>query len=154
MHLLIDFSDVLKTNLYELGSLYLKIIELLHMTIPQIDPSLFIQRFCNRLKFGMLTNKIAETSLKILQSMKRNWLHLGRRPSGLCGAAIMIASKCHNQNRSLTEIVDVVHVCDGTVKKRIIEFSGTPMSNITKEELDKVITWLIWIMTENFHLKY
>jgi transcription factor IIIB subunit 2 len=138
MHMLIDFSDVLKTNLYELGSLYIKIIELLHLSIPQIDPSLYIQRFCNRLKFGSLSNKITDTALKILQSMKRNWLHLGRRPSGLCGAAIMIAAKCHNQNRSLEQVVDVVHVCDGTVKKRIIEFSKTPMSSITKEELDNI----------------
>lgn len=136
MHLLIDFSDVLQTNLYVLGNLYLKIIKLLNFDIPQIDPSLFIQRFCNKLKFGAQANAIANTSLKILQSMKRNWLHLGRRPNGLCGAAILISASCHQQKKSLEEIVDVVHVCNGTIKKRIKEFTYTPTSNMTKEELD------------------
>jgi len=138
MHLLIDFSDVLETNLYVLGNLYLKLIKLLHLKIPQIDPSLFIQRFCNKLKLGDQSNQISNTALKILQSMKRNWLHLGRRPNGLCGAAILIAASCHQKKRSLEEIVDVVHVCNGTIKKRINEFSLTPASNVTKEELDNI----------------
>lgn len=138
MHLLIDFSDVLQTNLYVLGSLYIKLIKLLHLKIPQIDPSLFIQRFCNKLKFGNKTTEIANSALKILQSMKRNWLHLGRRPSGLCGAAILIAAKCHQFDKSINDIIDVVHVCDDTVKKRITEFSKTPTSKITKEEFDQI----------------
>ena len=138
MHLLIDFSDVLQTNLYVLGNLYLKLIRLLHFKIPQIDPSLFIQRFCNKLKFGNQSNAISQTALKILQSMKRNWFHLGRRPNGLCGAAILIAASCHQKKRTLDEVVDVVHVCNGTIKKRIMEFSLTPASNITKEELDSI----------------
>lgn len=136
LHLLIDFSDVLQTNLYVLGNLYLKIIKLLNLDIPQIDPSLFIQRFCGKLKLGNKAVAIANTALKILQSMKRNWLHLGRRPNGLCGAAILIAASCHEENKTLDEVVEVVHVCNGTVKKRITEFSQTPTSCITKEELD------------------
>ena len=138
MHLLIDFSDVLQTNLYVLGNLYLKLIKLLNFKIPQIDPSLFIQRFCNKLKLGDQTNAICITALKILQSMKRNWLHLGRRPNGLCGAAILIASSCHQKKKSLEEVVEIVHVCNGTIKKRLAEFTQTPTSFITKEELDNV----------------
>ncbi len=136
VHLLIDFSDVLQTNLYVLGNLYLKIIRLLNLEIPQIDPSLFIQRFCGKLNLGNKASAIATTALKILQSMKRNWLHLGRRPNGLCGAAILIAASCHEEKKTLDEVVDVVHVCNGTVKKRITEFSLTPTSGITKEDLD------------------
>lgn len=136
MHLLIDFSEVLQTNLYVLGNLYLKIIHLLNLKIPHIDPSLFIQRFCNKLKFGDQTNNIANLALKILQSMKRNWLHIGRRPNGLCGAAIMIAASCYDKSRTIDEIIEIVHVCNGTIKKRVQEFSNTSTSNITKNDLE------------------
>ena len=142
MHLLIDFCDVLQTNLYVLGSLYIKLIKLLHLTIPQIDPSLFIQRYCNKLKskFGNNTNQIANTALKILQSMKRNWLHLGRRPSGLCGASILIAAKCHEIiGLNITDVIDVVNLCDDTVKKRVIEFATTPIANdLTLNNLNEI----------------
>ena len=136
MHLLIDFSEVLQTNLYVLGNLYLKIIHLLNLKIPHIDPSLFIQRFCNKLKFGDQTNNIANLALKILQSMKRNWLHIGRRPNGLCGAAIMIAASCYDKSKTIDEIIEIVHVCNGTIKKRVQEFSNTSTSNITKHDLE------------------
>lgn len=142
MHLLIDFCEVLQTNLYVLGSLYLKLIKLLHLSIPQIDPSLFIQRYCNKLKskFGSNTNQIASTALKILQSMKRNWLHMGRRPSGLCGASILIAAKCHEVvGINIADVVNVVNLCDETVKKRIIEFSNTPVANnLTLNSLNEI----------------
>lgn len=138
MHLLIDFSDVLQTNLYVLGNLYLQLVKLHNFQIPQLDPSLFIGRFCNKLNFGPKTSLIANTALKILQAMKRNWLHLGRRPNGLSGAAILIAATCHEQAKSIEEVVDVVHICCGTIKKRVNEFSQTPIASLTKEELDKL----------------
>jgi transcription initiation factor TFIIIB Brf1 subunit/transcription initiation factor TFIIB len=42
-HLLIDFSDVLQTNVYMLGSCFLKFTRLLSLALPIIDPSLYIQ---------------------------------------------------------------------------------------------------------------
>lgn len=63
-HLLIDFSDILQTNLYILGSIYLKLIKLLDLKIPLIDPSLYIHRFCNRLDFKEKTQIVVNTSLK------------------------------------------------------------------------------------------
>jgi transcription factor IIIB subunit 2 len=50
-YLLIDFSDVLQTNLYILGSCYLKLVQALHLEVPLIDPSIFILRFCSKLEF-------------------------------------------------------------------------------------------------------
>ena len=57
--------------------------------------------------------------------MKRDWIHTGRRPSGLCGAAILMASKYHGIEREMSEIVGTVNSCDETVKKRVKEFKAT-----------------------------
>lgn len=51
--------------------------------------------------------------------MNRDWLHYGRRPTGLCGAALMIAARLHGFNRSFEEIVKVVKIGDATLKKRL-----------------------------------
>ena len=43
-HLLIDFSDVLQTNVYALGATFLKFRRLLNLELPLIDPSLRVRR--------------------------------------------------------------------------------------------------------------
>lgn len=63
-HLLIDFSDVLQVNLYILGSIYLKLIKILQLNIPLIDPSLYIHRYCAKLDFAEKSKLVENTSLK------------------------------------------------------------------------------------------
>ena len=63
-HLLIDFSDVLQTNLYILGSIYLKLIQVLNLTLDPIDPSLFLHRFCAKLEFKEKTREVTNTSMR------------------------------------------------------------------------------------------
>ena len=50
------------------------------------DPCLYIPRFAHMLEFGEKTHEVSMTALRLLQRMKRDWMHTGRRPSGLCGA--------------------------------------------------------------------
>lgn len=38
------------------------------------------------LEFGDKTREVSMTALRLVQRMKRDWMHTGRRPSGLCGA--------------------------------------------------------------------
>ena len=38
---------------------------------------------------------VANTALRLVASMKRDWIQTGRRPSGVCGAAIYIAAHIH-----------------------------------------------------------
>lgn len=51
-----------------------------------VDPCLYIPRFAHMLEFGEKTHEVSMTALRLLQRMKRDWMHTGRRPSGLCGA--------------------------------------------------------------------
>lgn len=71
--------------------------------------------------------------------MKRDWIDVGRRPSGLCGAAILISARCHGFKRTTQQIVNVVNVCDETIRKRLDEFSKTEAANMTKEEFDRFV---------------
>eukprot|EP00357_Protocruzia_adherens_P012983 CAMPEP_0115041098 /NCGR_PEP_ID=MMETSP0216-20121206/45306_1 /TAXON_ID=223996 /ORGANISM="Protocruzia adherens, Strain Boccale" /LENGTH=460 /DNA_ID=CAMNT_0002422633 /DNA_START=455 /DNA_END=1837 /DNA_ORIENTATION=- len=145
--LLIDFAMTLKEKLYDLANCYLKLLSLLHLneqTVPQVDPSIFLHKYCKKLEFGEKTGEVSRTALKIIQCMNRDWITTGRRPTGLCGAAILIAARYHGFKRSIPQIVKSVHACDETIRKRIIEFSQTEVARLTREEFendgDKKIT--------------
>lgn len=66
--------------------------------------------------------------------MKRDWMHYGRRPSGLCGAAILVAARLNEVHCSIKDIIKIVKVCETTIRKRLCEFSETPTSNLTLDE--------------------
>jgi len=38
------------------------------------------------LEFGEKNHDVSMTAMRLVQRMKRDWMHTGRRPSGLCGA--------------------------------------------------------------------
>ena len=133
-HLLIDFADKLQVNLYKLGTTYLKLIKELHFSIPNVDPCLYIWRFCEKLDFGEKKNEVGMTALRILKSMKRDWMFHGRRPTGLVGAAILIAARYHGFKRTTNQIIQTVHVCDETIRKRLVEFKQTDTAKLSLEE--------------------
>jgi transcription factor IIIB subunit 2 len=119
-HMLIDFSDKLKINLFTLGGTYLKLVKALNLEIPIIEPEIYLRRFARELGFGNETEKVARDATRLVQRMDRDWLSSGRRPAGLCGAALFIASRMNNFRRSVREIVYFVKVSDATVKKRYL----------------------------------
>ncbi|XP_060219036.1 uncharacterized protein LOC132645833 isoform X2 [Lycium barbarum] len=138
--LLIDFSEYLRINVYILGAVFLQLCKLLHLEnhpIVQkpVDPSLFIHRFTDRL-FGGRKPNISRSALHILASMKRDWMQTGRKPSGLCGAALYIASLSHGLSCSKSEIIKVVHICESTLTKRLIEFENTESGSLTIDEFN------------------
>lgn len=59
---------------------------------------------------------------------------LGRRPSSLCGAALLISGRMHDFNRTTDDIIKVVHCHHATLKKRLLEFKDTPSSMLSIEE--------------------
>ncbi|TNM96049.1 hypothetical protein fugu_017132 [Takifugu bimaculatus] len=90
------------------------------------------------LEFGEKNHEVSMTAMRLVQRMKRDWMHTGRRPSGLCGAALLVAARMHDFRRTTKEIVSVVKVCEQTLKKRLTEFGDTPTSQLTIEEFMKV----------------
>ena len=141
-HLLIDFSEVLRINLFLIGSIYLKLARILKIKINIIDdPSIYIPRFCKKFKFGNKVKQVEETAEKILQYMGRDWITQGRRPSGLCGACILIAAKLHKLNIDINLVSKVVHSCPQTILNRIEEFSLTRVASMTMEEFAIFNNW-------------
>ena len=116
-----------------LGACYLKFVKILHLEVPIVDPSLFIHRFCAKLEFGEKSREVTVTALRLLQRMKRDWMSYGRRPNSLCGAAILIAARYHGFKRTTNQIVQTVHVCDETIRKRLEEFKRTSVASLTRE---------------------
>ena len=114
--------------MFALGQTYsqlLKKMPWLATKIPLIDPCFFMARFCNKLDFGDKVNQVKDLALRFISSMNRAWISIGRRPNGLCGAAILIAARVVGFRRSPAQIVRVVHSCEQTIRKRMTEFKYT-----------------------------
>ncbi|CAH0383428.1 unnamed protein product [Bemisia tabaci] len=137
-HLLIDLSDVLQICAFELGRTYLRLSNLLCINIPSMDPCLYVLRYANKLEFGDKTHEVSMTAMRLVTRMKKDSIHYGRRPSGLCGAALLMAGRLHDFSRSIGDIVKVVNVQEATLKKRLLEFAETPSSSLTLEEFMNV----------------
>ncbi|XP_045460497.1 transcription factor IIIB 90 kDa subunit [Harmonia axyridis] len=133
-HLLIDISDILHICCYELGRTYLRLSQELCINIPAIDPCIYILRFASKLEFGNKTQMVANTALRLVQRMKRDSIHSGRKPTGLCGAALLIAARLHEFGRTTNDIVKIVKVHQSTLRKRLVEFGDTPSSALTLDE--------------------
>ncbi|XP_068938447.1 transcription factor IIIB 90 kDa subunit [Petaurus breviceps papuanus] len=137
-HMLLDLSDLLQVNVYVLGKTFLLLARELCINAPAIDPCLYIPRFAHMLEFGEKNHEVSMTALRLLQRMKRDWMHTGRRPSGLCGAALLVAARMHDFRRTVKEIIRVVKVCESTLRKRLTEFEDTPTSQLTIDEFMKI----------------
>ncbi|KAH7099019.1 BRF1-domain-containing protein [Auriculariales sp. MPI-PUGE-AT-0066] len=133
-HMLIDFSDALGINVFNLGRVYLDFIQHIHLQLPIIDPSHFISRFAAMLEFGDETNRVAHDAVRLVQRFNRDWIDRGRRPAGICGAALLLAARMNNFRRSVQEIIQVVKIADTTLLKRLEEFKQTPSSQLTVDD--------------------
>ncbi|KAH6772247.1 hypothetical protein C2S51_010651 [Perilla frutescens var. frutescens] len=137
-YLLIDFSEHLRTNVYVVGAVFLQLCKLLHLqedpvVVKLLDPSLFIHRFADRV-FRERNQSVSNTALRIVASMKRDWMQTGRKPSGLCGAALYISALIHGLNCSKSQIIKAVHICEATLTKRLIEFENTESGGLTVQD--------------------
>ena len=133
-HMLIDFSSELQCNLYLLGQVYLKFAKRLGLNIPVIDPAIFVRRFALMLEFGDKLESVVNTTLRIIARMQRDWIVQGRRPTSVCGAALLIAARMHGFSRTKREVVALLKICDATLRQRLDEFQSTPASRLTINE--------------------
>jgi len=150
-HLLIDFSDVLQTPVKTIGRVYMRLIrrlvggdprqsaitEATDIKVPLVDPSIFIERFARKLSLGGMQRQVQNTAMRLIQYMHRDWICVGRRPNGLCGAALLIAAFYHGFRCSAKEIADVVRMSEATLMCRLQEMKQTPMALMSREQFEK-----------------
>ncbi|GAA5849761.1 hypothetical protein JCM8547_000555 [Rhodosporidiobolus lusitaniae] len=138
--MLIDFSDLLEINVFVLGSTFLKLVRELNINLPIIDPVIYITRFAALLDFGEETQKVALDATRLVNRMGRDWMQIGRRPSGICGACLLLAARMNNFRRSIEEVVQVVKIADVTLRKRLAEFKETASGSLTVSDFRSI--WL------------
>jgi transcription factor IIIB subunit 2 len=142
-YLLLDFADVLHTSVRELGQIYMKLVRLLNLDkvldIPVVDPSLFMERFSQRLDLGQKGSQlVSHTAARLIQAMSRHWICTGRRPTGLCGAALLISCKYHGFDRSPSLLAEIVRIGEVTIRKRLYELQTTPTAALTVDQFEAI----------------
>ena len=135
-HMLIDFSDALQVNVYTLGTCFLKFRRLLGLKLEIIDPALYVYRFAAHLELDDKANAVALTALRLVARMKRDWIVSGRRPAGICAAALLIASRAHGFSKHHQDVTRILRVCGLTVTTRVKEFEKTPSARLTLQQFD------------------
>lgn len=117
--------------MYELGATYLKLRAALSLdqVLPEIDPAVYNIRFANRLDFGNKATMVAREASRLVKRFKADWMTAGRRPAGICGACLVIASRMNDFLRTPEEVAQVVKVSPQTIKKRLQEFALTAMAS-------------------------
>lgn len=102
------------------------------------DPESLIYRFAKQLEFGSSTMQVAGEAVRIVQRMSRDWMTTGRRPAGVCGAALILAARMNNFRRTVREVVYVVKVTEVTISHRLSEFSTTESGELTVDQFRSV----------------
>ncbi|VDP01956.1 unnamed protein product [Soboliphyme baturini] len=121
-HMLLDFCDVLQVNIYELGRVYMFLSRSLYLKLPPTDPCVYVTMI----------------AMRVVQRMKRDWMGFGRRPTGLCGAALLVAARFCGFYRSVEDVVKVVNIGAPVLKRRMDEFAITPSAKLTMDEFKVV----------------
>jgi len=137
-HMLIDFSDALQVNVYTLGTCFLKFRRLLGLKLEIIDPALYVYRFAAHLDLDSKANAVSLTALRLVARMKRDWMVAGRRPAGICAAALLIAARAHGFDKHHYDVTRILRVCGLTVTTRVKEFEQTPTAQLTLDQFHKV----------------
>jgi transcription initiation factor TFIIIB Brf1 subunit/transcription initiation factor TFIIB len=57
--------------------------------------------------------------------MKRNWMSTGRKPTGLCGAAILLSARIHGIKKNQNEICKIVRIGIQALRCRLLEVEKT-----------------------------
>ncbi|CAJ2512695.1 Uu.00g008140.m01.CDS01 [Anthostomella pinea] len=135
--MLIDFAELVQINVYELGHVFKDLGDIYSFqnnNVRSIIPEDLMMRFAEKLDFGEFTNKVAADATRLCQRMGRDWMVMGRRPSGICGACLLMAARMWNFRRTVKEIVYVVKVTTVTIEQRLDEFTVTESSDLSIED--------------------
>lgn len=145
--MLIDFAERLNIDVFALGRMYSDLVRKLYLqpdgslnteasgVLTALTPEDLVSRFVDALEFDKNdNNKIKQDAVRIVKRMNRDWMDIGRRPSGVCGAAVILAARMNNYRRTIREVVLTAKVAEITINKRLEEFSDTASSKLSIDE--------------------
>ncbi|KIW09791.1 hypothetical protein PV08_11891 [Exophiala spinifera] len=142
--MLIDFAEKINIDVFYLGKMYSDLVRKLYLQtdgtikgdvssdLLAMGPEVLVSRFVDELEFDKShRDKIKMDAIRIVQRMKRDWMSTGRRPSGVCGAAVILAARMNNYRRTTREVVLTAKVTEITINKRLEEFQDTASSKLS-----------------------
>jgi transcription factor IIIB 90 kDa subunit len=148
--MLIDFAEHRNVDVFSLGKMYTDLVRTLYFSKNNastlgfngntIDlfahgPEVLVDRFVESLEFPPnAVRKVKDDAIRIVSRMKRDWINVGRRPAGVCGAAVLLAARMNNFRRTTREVVLTAKVNEITLNKRLEEFSDLRSSKLSVEE--------------------
>ena len=135
--MLLDFSEVLRINVFVLGKTFIQLAQVLDQSLPLLDPAFYIYRFAHKLGFAKQSKEVTDTANRIVSRMKRDWMVIGRRPAGICGAAFVMAARIHGFKCNIEDITKVVKIGQNTIRKRLNEFGATPSAKVRNRQVLK-----------------
>eukprot|EP01054_Gregarina_sp_Poly1_P003361 Gregarina_sp_Poly_1__3360@NODE_196_length_11576_cov_92_095925_g175_i0_p2_GENE_NODE_196_length_11576_cov_92_095925_g175_i0NODE_196_length_11576_cov_92_095925_g175_i0_p2_ORF_typecomplete_len590_score106_98TFIIB/PF00382_19/2_8e15TFIIB/PF00382_19/6_3e14BRF1/PF07741_13/1_6e03BRF1/PF07741_13/2_8e10TF_Zn_Ribbon/PF08271_12/8_5e07Prim_Zn_Ribbon/PF08273_12/0_0055Lar_restr_allev/PF14354_6/0_034Zn_Tnp_IS1595/PF12760_7/0_23AntiTRAP/PF15777_5/1_1Nudix_N_2/PF14803_6/4_3_NODE_196_length_11576_cov_92_095925_g175 len=147
-YMMIDFSDAVLAPVRSLTQVFMKLIRALRLNVPSVDPSLFMERFAAEMNLGDLKMKVAQTGVRLVQAMARDWLVTGRRPLGLCAAALLIAARFHGVKINSEDIDSLFRVSYSTVDKRLAEFQRTAAAALPAKDFESTDLLTLPALTE------
>ncbi|OQV03719.1 Brf1-like TBP-binding domain-containing protein [Cladophialophora immunda] len=142
--MLIDFAEKMNMDVFALGRVYQDLVKRVFIQrgggfrldgsaeFWGMDPATLVPRFVDELDFDKHDrDKIKRDAINIVKRMKRDWIGHGRRPSGVCGAAVILAARMNNYRRTTREVVLTAKVTEITINKRLEEFHDTQASKLS-----------------------
>lgn len=99
-HVVYDFAAVSNEAPQHILTQMKHICEATHTTVPVIDLSCLLLRFAQQMNLGSLLKEVMVCALKVLRAMEDDWIACGRRPMGICAAALLIACTVFNIPRT------------------------------------------------------
>ena len=149
--MLIDFAEIANIDVFALGRMYTDLVRCLYLNTstqrlgPEVldllahGPEVLVDRFVDALEFPpQAVRRIKDDAARIVGRMKRDWMNIGRRPAGVCGAAVILAARMNNHRRTTREVVLTAKVTEITLNKRLEEFGDVKSSKLSVSEFRNI----------------
>ncbi|GET89133.1 transcription factor, putative [Leishmania tarentolae] len=129
-HVIYDFAEINGEDPHAILSQMKYICHATHTEVPVIDPSCYVQRFAEQMDLGPHTTDVVVCALKVLRAMQDDWISCGRRPMGVCAAALLVACYVFGIARTPEQVCGMVRLTSNTISKRLTEFAATPTARL------------------------
>lgn len=129
-HIIYDFAEPNGDSVHSILAHMKVICEGTKTEVPVLDPSVLVQRLAEQMDLGDHTADVVVCALKVLRAMRDDWIACGRRPMGVCTAALLVGCYVFNVPRTPEQVCGMARLTSNTISKRLIEFSATPAAEL------------------------
>jgi transcription initiation factor TFIIB len=113
-----EIANVARIERIEIARAYRHLAAEMGIMLEPVDPKRFVPRFCSELE---LDKDVQKTAIETLETAIDEGLHSGKSPTALAAAAIYIGTILCDTECTQTEIADIAHVTEVTIRKRYRE---------------------------------